>query len=96
MSDSNSTNQAIRLLSRPINFAVVQLPDRAFPGIVVQGDTLHGLVGRLGEVVRSLNARHLDDLSAELDDMKDQLAEALEHYEHVCAKHGIGLPYLRP
>lgn len=96
MSDSNSASQAVRLLSRPINFAVVQLPDRAFPGVVVQGDTLHGLVERLDEVVRLLNAGQLDDLSVELDDMREQLSEALGHYEQVCTDHGIGLPYHRP
>lgn len=95
MSDLNSSSQTVRLLSRPINFAVVQIPGRVFPGVVVQGDTLHGLVSRLDEMLQLLDARQLDDLSVELEDMKDQLAEALAHYEQVCADQGIELPYPR-
>jgi hypothetical protein len=33
---------SVELLSRPVNFAVVQLAERKFPGVVVQGDTLYG------------------------------------------------------
>ena len=32
--------ETARLLTPPHNGAVVQLPDRAFPGVVVQGDSL--------------------------------------------------------
>ena len=83
----------VDLLSRPINFAVVQLAERQFPGVVVQGDTLHGLVRQFDEMVRLLEAGQLDDLAAEIEDVKDQLSEGLTHFEQVCAERHISLPY---
>jgi hypothetical protein len=81
------------LLSRPINFAVVQLPERTFPGVVVQGDTLHSLVVRIGGMAGSLRAGDFDEVSAGLEDVAIQLGEALKHYETVCKERGIALPY---
>jgi len=87
--------QEVKLLSRPINFAVVQLPERSYPGVVVQGDTLHGVVRQLARMRELLAANELDELSEEIKDMREQLLEALAHYESICAERGIGLPYNR-
>jgi predicted RNase H-like HicB family nuclease len=83
----------VKLLSRPVNFAVVQLPGRKFPGVVVQGDTLRSLVKRVDELMQLLGSGEVDELSAGLRDIKEQLTEAMTHYEVVCADRGIGLPY---
>lgn len=83
----------VELLSRPINFAIVQLLERNSPGVVVQGDTLYSLVRQIDEMGRLLVAGELEDLAAEIDDLKGLLAEVLTHYEKVCAERGITLPY---
>lgn len=83
----------VNLLSRPVNFAVVQLAGRKFPGVVVQGDTLHSLVARVDELRRLLKSGETDEVYAGLEDIKDQLMEAMQHYERVCADRGIALPY---
>jgi hypothetical protein len=65
-----------KALSDATNYAVVQLPGRAFPGVVIQGDSLHSLIAEieeagatndpdeqkniLNEVVGSLKVRRLD------------------------------------
>jgi hypothetical protein len=89
----NDMSTDVKLLSRPANFAVVQLPGRKFPGVVVQGDTLHSLVKRVDELLQLLRSGEVDELSAGLSDIKEQLTEAMTHYEGVCADRGIGLPY---
>ncbi len=43
-------SEIVVLLSGPTNYAVVQLPGRKFPGVVIQGDSLHAMVGRLAEL----------------------------------------------
>jgi hypothetical protein len=86
----------VRLLSPPANFAVVQLPGRKFPGVVVQGDTLHGLVNEVDGLVRLLRSNEVDDeILATLELISEKLTGAMNHYEHVCAEHGISLPYPR-
>ena len=83
----------VKLLSRPVNFAVVQLPGRQFPGVVVQGDTLHSLVQRVDELLQLLRSGDVDELSAGISYISEQLTEAKTHYEIVCAGLGIRLPY---
>ena len=81
------------LLSPPINYAVVQLPERKFPGVVVQGDTLHILQKQAVQMGQLLSAMDLAELAIEIEDLKEQLSEALTHFERVCADRGIALPY---
>jgi len=42
------------LLPPPRNHAVVQLPERKFPGVVFQGDSLNSLFGALEGIHRKL------------------------------------------
>jgi len=81
------------LLSLPVNFAVVQLPERKYPGVVVQGDTLHSMLQQIKQMENLLKSRGLDDLADELQDVKEQLSEALRHLEKICLEQGIPLPY---
>lgn len=83
----------VDLLSPPVNFAVVQLPERKYPGVVVQGDTLHSLRQQVGQIERLLDAGDLEELSGEVADLKAQLSDALSYFERVCAERGIELPY---
>lgn len=86
-------SEEVQLLSRPTNFAVVQLPGRTYPGVVMQGDSLHALVCRLKKVADLSRAKEDDELAAEIEDIREPLLEALECYESVCAQRGIALPY---
>jgi hypothetical protein len=86
------------LLSPPVNFAVVQLPERKFPGVVCQGDTLFYLVSELTEFVHLLETgrledEQLEDIAIGLKSMRDQLGSVLTHYETVCNDRKITLPY---
>jgi hypothetical protein len=86
-------SESAELLSRAMNYAVVQLPGRKFPGVVVQGDSLRSLVGRL-HALRLLAESHDDEeLSIGLADVHDILLQASLHYERVCQERGIALPY---
>jgi hypothetical protein len=83
----------VALLSPPVNFAVVQLSERKFPGVVVQGDTLRSLKQQVEQMSEMLDSRRLDDLAGEIEDVKEQLSQALVFFEQVCRERNIGLPY---
>lgn len=83
----------VELLSQPTNYAVVHLPGRSFPGVVVQGDSLHEIVKDLGVMARLLNSGNLEDLAMEIEAMQTQLSDVLANYEQVCSARGIELPY---
>lgn len=83
-----------QVLSRSGNWAVVQLPNRAFPGIHVQGDTFAVLRTQLAGLARALhegpsNVEALD----ELDDAVEEIGAMLSFYEQVLLQRGIRRPY---
>ncbi|MGI5516972.1 DUF6959 family protein [Streptomyces sp. CA-106131] len=75
------------------NDAVVRLPGRRFPGVLVQGDTLYVLRSDLAEVMEACERGDLAEawdsaglLLADLDALLARYAEALH-------KHEITRPY---
>lgn len=75
------------------NYAVVRLPGRRFPGVLMQGDSLHILRSDLAEVVEACERGDLAEsrdsailLLAGLDALLTRYADALQEHE-------IPLPY---
>ena len=87
-----SIDQA-KLLTPPVNYAVVQLPERTFPGVVFQGDSLDSLVERL-RTIQALLASGSEPESVEaLQELIQELVSVRQSYEAVLAELGIPLPY---
>jgi hypothetical protein len=82
----------VKLLSEPTNYAVVQLPDRAYPGVVFQGDSLNSLIADLQEVAVMNDP---DEKSFSLRDVIERLQGVQVHYEKVMEREGVALPYTR-
>ena len=87
--------QTAELWSHPGNFAIIQLPERAYPGVVVQGDTLNALIDQIQTMRALLQANDLQALAEEIEDLQEQLSSARVHYEQVCSGRGVGLPYAK-
>ena len=81
-----------KLLSEPTNGAVVHFPGRAFPGVVIQGDTLDNLIVELREVSNEDNAIVRDQLLA---DVIERLEGLQARYDTVLKREGMALPYSR-
>lgn len=79
----------VKLLSSPVNFAVVQLHERRYPGVVIQGDTLASCVKQLERMKSQLAASALEELRYEIEDLSEMLAGALAFYQSVCREHSI-------
>jgi len=76
----------VKLLSEPHNFAVVHLPGRKYPGVVVQGDTLR-------ELIRNLQSSIDQEADQDLrEEVLSVLQEALDWYVAVCTREGISAP----
>ena len=87
----------VELLTDGGNNAVVRMPERRFPGVVVQGDTLSSLweSARLAlEAVRGERGRH--DGVDELSSLVQHLDTLLIRYEKALDAHGISRPYNLP
>ena len=75
------------------NYAVIRLPERKFPGVVVQGDSLSTLVADLRRALDYLREGAVDDGIAEVADVLETLKGAKGSYEAALAAHSISLPY---
>ena len=80
----------VEILFEESNFAVVRLPKRKFPGIVIQGDTLAILYAQADELRASVE-------SVETKELADELVELIKirllTYEEVLKQNGIPVPY---
>ena len=77
------------------NYAVIRLPARKFPGVVVQGDSLSVFIADLHRGLEQLRQGLFDDGIDQVADVLDRLQEVQRSYEHVLAEHSIPLPYSR-
>lgn len=77
----------VELLTDGGSNAVVQMPGRAFPGVVVQGDTLFSLLS----LARAIATETPNSDSAV--SLVEELAAMLARYETALHAHGIRKPY---
>ena len=77
------------------NYAVIRLPGRAFPGVVVQGDSLHVLSSDVQEALEEVTAGAFDDAAESLRILLAHLHDLQRSYEVALHEHGIDLPYRR-
>jgi hypothetical protein len=85
--------QSVELLSNATNCAVVRVPGRRFPGVVVQGDTLRALADLSAELIQ----RGAGSADAELEEvartLHERLSALIAHYEATLQHHRLPLPY---
>jgi hypothetical protein len=81
----------VEIYSDQTNAAVMRHPGRRFPGLLVQGDTLHSLFLRAELVCKGIERD--SPAFEEANDLRNALQEYLSHYKAVLAKHEIELPF---
>jgi len=83
--------EAVEIFSDATNAAVMRHPGRQFPGVLIQGDTLHSMCRRADVVCRG--AVKGSEAYDELNDLRNHLWELLTHYKAVLQVHDIPLPF---
>jgi len=81
----------VEIYSDATNAAVMRHPGRRFPGVLVQGDTLHSLWMQADLACREAGpgSRGFEEIS----DLRNRLQELLIHYKVVLGEHRIPLPF---
>lgn len=79
----------VEIYSDQSNAAVLRHPGRRFPGVLIQGDTLHALCQQASEALGPG-----PDARDELESLRDTLHLLLDHYRAVLDEHGIALPFV--
>jgi hypothetical protein len=81
----------VEILSDRTNAAVMRHPGRKYPGLLVQGDTLHSLCQRADAACRDIGRSSA--AFGEANDLRNALQSLLSHYKSVLEEHGIPLPF---
>lgn len=87
----------IELYSEASNNAIVRVPGRSFPGVVIQGDSLsilHENAKTLSLRVQQLGVQD-EELLYAAQELQGQLLDRLLHDQKTLAAHDISLPYTR-
>ncbi|WP_298467751.1 hypothetical protein [uncultured Erythrobacter sp.] len=69
---------------------IVHLPERRFPGVVFQGDTLHSMVSM---VRGAMKEKDEEERYYALKDLEEILGLALEDYKATLSGLGMELPF---
>ena len=89
-------NESAKILLVGSNGAVVHLPGRHFPGIVIQGDTLSNITRSLLDIREQVaKIAGQEEAVDELDGVLEQLYSRVALYETALEQHGFELPYPR-
>ena len=83
----------VESLSDASNYAVIKLPERRFPALLIQGDSLKSLADLASELRRMVKDSPDDELRATADEIAESLNSRVEHYESVLAQEHMPLPY---
>ena len=83
----------IELFTEQSNNAILRLPEREFPGVLVAGDTLSTLANSANEVAQMAMGSSSSELAAEAAHLAERLSDMLERYEAALGANGIRLPY---
>jgi hypothetical protein len=84
--------ESVEIYSDASNMAVMKHSGRAFPGVLVHGDTLHAMAAPLRYVIA--NAGCLDEEAAgRLREVAERLEGMLAHYRSVLVAHQIELSF---
>ena len=83
----------VEILSDATNAAVLRHPDRRFPGVLVQGDTLYSLCVAADASCRAAKPQLGNEVYEELNDVRNRLWSLLNHYKSVLHDHQLPLPF---
>jgi len=83
--------EPIEIYSDATNAAIMRHPDRRFPGVLVQGDTLYSMCHLADEACRSVerNAKGYEELNA----LRNSLWAFMTSYKTTLLEHNIPMPF---
>ncbi|MDX3639311.1 DUF6959 family protein [Streptomyces sp. MB09-02B] len=83
----------VELFTDAGNDAVVRLPGRRFPGVLVQGDTLRILSADVAELVELCAAGELEEARQAASLLQEELGAKLQRYTDALDAHGERHPF---
>lgn len=77
------------------NYAVLRLPERNYPGVIFQGDTVATICSNLENIRQQARKIKNQELVEDVEYLVNQFNEILNGYERVLEENNIKLPYVK-
>lgn len=74
--------EPLEIFAEETNFAVIKLPNRKYPGVLIQGDSLAGLLADIEEAIKLFDSDRDEALEA-LKSIRGELRWRFEAYKKV-------------
>lgn len=85
--------ETVEIYSDQTNAAVIRHPDRRFPGVLIQGDSLYSICVQADDACLAAKDQLRSDEYAELNNLRNSLWSYLNHYKSILGEHQIPLPF---
>ena len=85
--------EKFEVYSDETNAVIIRHPARKFPGLLMQGDTLHSMKGHAERVFAQLDEKENEESYYEMKDLRDLLLGLVNHYKSTLKKNEIALPF---
>ena len=85
--------ERVEIFSDTTNQAVLRHPSRRFPGVLIQGNSLHSMCRELDSACAAARDVLAPEPYAELNSVRNALWAYLTHYKSVLIEHGLPLPF---
>lgn len=69
-------------------------PKRRFPGVLIQGDTLHSMRVLAEKVLSIIDETTDEDAYYDMEYILEWLTTAVEHYNITLSEHGMDAPFV--
>jgi predicted RNase H-like HicB family nuclease len=87
------TKIEVECFSTEVNAVVVRTVGRRFPGVIIQGDSLHIIMQQVDEIARLSDASQNFELQDAISKLRENLDRYVAVYEDALREHDIPLPY---
>ena len=85
--------EPVEIYSDRTNAAVIKHPQRRFPGVLIQGDSLNALCAQADTACAVARSKLSPDEYDELNELRNVLWSYLVHYKVVLGEHDMPLPF---
>ncbi len=84
----------VEVFSEEVNFAVIRIPERQYPGVLVQGDSLYNLLSTVIDVIEVFENDKEEAMEA-LKFLYKELNWRVENYQKVMEDNNSPFPFAR-
>lgn len=85
--------EPVEIYADTTNAAILRRPERNFPGVLIQGDTLYVMCQAADFVCKSAQSELDEEIYQELNELRNRLWGFLIHYKSILLEHELPLPF---